>query len=64
MEVIKIEFTPKEIEALGALLDAGVRSVGLRSVKEAAALLVKIEAAVEEKPQLAEQIKRLRADHD
>ena len=51
MEVIKIEFTPKEIEALGALLDAGVRSVGLRSVKEAAALLVKIEAAVEEKPE-------------
>jgi ABC-type Na+ efflux pump permease subunit len=41
----KIEFTEQELQALAGLLDAGVRAVGIRSVKEAAVILAKLEAA-------------------
>jgi len=41
----KIEMTQQELQALAGLLDAGVKAIGLRAVKDAAALLDKIEAA-------------------
>jgi hypothetical protein len=41
----KIELTDAELQALVGLLDAGVKALGLRAVKDAAALLEKIEAA-------------------
>lgn len=37
--------TDEEMQALAGLLDAGVRATGLRSVKDAAKLLEKLEAA-------------------
>lgn len=37
--------TDEEMQALAGLLDAGVRATGLRSVKDAAVLLEKLEAA-------------------
>lgn len=43
--MLKFELTEAEFQALCGLLDAGVRSVGLRSVKDAAVLLSKLEAA-------------------
>lgn len=46
----KIELTDAEIQALAGLLDAAVKSIGLRAVKDAAALLEKIEAALAEAP--------------
>lgn len=42
---IKIEFTEAEFQALAGLIDAGVRASGLRSVKEAAVILEKLEKA-------------------
>ena len=45
---VKIELNSTELQALAGLLDAGVKAVGLGSVKSAAALLAKLEAAVEE----------------
>ena len=45
---VKIELSSTELQALAGLLDAGVKAVGLGSVKSAAALLAKLEAAVEE----------------
>jgi hypothetical protein len=44
----KIGFTQQELQTLSGLLDAGVRAVGLRAVRDAAALLEKIETAVAE----------------
>lgn len=46
--MIKIELTNDEIQALAGLLDLGVKSAGLSAVKQAASLLVKLEAAVAE----------------
>jgi len=46
--MITLELTETEIQALAGLLDAGVKAVGLRSVKDAATLLEKLEAATEE----------------
>lgn len=40
-----LTLTAQELQALAGLLDAGVKAVGLRAVKDAAALLDKIEAA-------------------
>jgi hypothetical protein len=40
-----LSLTPEELQALAGLLDAGVKAVGLRAVKDAASLLVKLEAA-------------------
>lgn len=44
--MIKIELLEQEIESLAGLLDAGVKAVGLRAVKDATVLLTKIEEAV------------------
>lgn len=44
-----LELTDQEIQALAGLLDAGVKSIGLRAVKDAATLLEKLEAATAEK---------------
>ena len=41
----KIEFTDHELQALAGLLDAGVKALGLRAVKDAATILEKLEAA-------------------
>lgn len=41
----KITLTETELQALVGLLDAGARATGLRSVKEAATLLSRIEGA-------------------
>lgn len=43
--MIKLELTEQETQALAGLLDAGVKAVGLRAVKDAASLLDKLEAA-------------------
>ena len=48
MTTVTITFTQDELTTLAGLLDAGVKAVGLNSVKSAAALLVKLEAAVSE----------------
>lgn len=41
----KIELTENEIQALAGLLDAGVKALGIRAVKDAASLLQKLEIA-------------------
>lgn len=43
--MMSITLTEAELQALAGLLDAGVRATGLRSVKDAAKLLEKLEAA-------------------
>ena len=43
--MIKLEFTEAEFQALAGLIDAGVRATGLRSVKEAAIIVTKLEQA-------------------
>lgn len=49
MTMAELKLTPQELQALVALVDAGVRATGLRAVKDAAALLVKLEALTDEK---------------
>ena len=44
--MIKIELTNDELQALAGLLDAGIKATGLNSVKAAASILAKLEAAV------------------
>ena len=46
-----IELTDNELQALAGLLDAGVKAIGLRAVKDAATLLIKLEAATQAKEQ-------------
>lgn len=46
--MIKLELTEQEIQALAGLLDAGVKAVGLRAVKDVAPLLEKLEAATQQ----------------
>ena len=41
----KIELTDQELQSLAGLLDAGVKALGLRAVKDAASLLEKLEQA-------------------
>lgn len=41
----KIELTDTELQSLVGLIDAGVKTIGLRAVKDAAVLIDKIEAA-------------------
>lgn len=48
MKTVTFTLNNDELQALAGLLDAGVKAVGLTSVKSAAALLVKLEAAVSE----------------
>jgi hypothetical protein len=52
--MIELNFTEQELQSLINLLDAGVKAVGLRSVKEAAGLLEKLEVAVPTQPQTEE----------
>ena len=42
-----IELTDHELQALAGLLDAGVKALGLRAVKDAATLLAKLEEATQ-----------------
>ena len=46
--MLTIVLTDDEMQWLAALLDAGVRATGLRSVKEAATLMEKLEKATVE----------------
>ena len=46
--MITLTLNNDELQALAGLLDAGVKAVGLTSVKSAAAILTKLEAAVSE----------------
>ena len=41
----KIELTDQELQALAGLLDAGVKALGIRAVKDAASILEKLEQA-------------------
>ena len=52
--MITITLDQNELQALAGLLDAGVKASGLASVKTAASLLVKLEAAVAEANKPAE----------
>ena len=45
--MIAITLSQDELNTLIGLLDAGVKSTGLQNVKHAAAILIKIELAVE-----------------
>lgn len=44
--MIRVELSQTDMNDLAALMDAGVKAIGLPSVKQAAALLSKLEAAV------------------
>ena len=46
-DMTTIELTDHELQALAGLLDAGVKALGLRAVKDAATLLAKLEAATQ-----------------
>ena len=46
MNSITLTLTQEDLNALSALLDAGVKALGLNAVKPAALLLAKLEAAV------------------
>lgn len=41
----KLELTEQEMQSLAGLLDAGVKAVGLRAVREACSMLDKLEQA-------------------
>lgn len=47
-KIVKVEYTQDEINTLIALMDAGVKALGLPSVKGAAHLFTKLEDAVAE----------------
>lgn len=44
--MITLALDQNEIQALAGLLDAGVKAIGLQSVKHAASILTKLEGAV------------------
>lgn len=46
--MLKLELTQEDLTTLSMLMDAGVKALGLNAVKPAAALLMKLEAAVAE----------------
>ena len=48
----KLELTDQELQALAGLMDAGVKALGLRAVKDAASLLTKLEEATQPKENL------------
>lgn len=52
--MITVTFTQEELNALGALLDAAVKSTGLQGAKAAVTLFEKLEAAVAEANKPAE----------
>lgn len=45
--MITIQLTEQELQALAGLLDAAVKSLGLRAVRDAASLLAKLETATD-----------------
>jgi hypothetical protein len=45
--MITLTLTEQEVQALAGLLDAGVKALGLRAVKDAATLLAKLEEATQ-----------------
>ena len=47
--MITLTLTEQELQALAGLLDAGVKALGLRAVKDAASLLTKLEEATQPK---------------
>lgn len=47
--MITISLTEQEFQALAGLLDAGVKALGLRAVRDAASLLAKLEDATQPK---------------
>ena len=49
--MVTIELTTQELQTLAGLLDAGVKAIGLASVKEAAGLLIKLENAAQQQEQ-------------
>ena len=48
MNTVTLTLNNDELQAMVGLVDAGVKAIGLSSVKSAAVLLVKLEAAVAE----------------
>jgi hypothetical protein len=42
-----ISLTTEELQSLAGLLDAGVKALGLRAVKDAATILAKLETAAQ-----------------
>lgn len=50
MPTFTVTLTQQELAALSGLLDAGVRGLGLRAVKDAAVLLTKLEALQPDQP--------------
>ena len=46
--MITLTLTEQEVQTLAGLMDAGVKAIGLRAVKDAASLLEKLEAATQE----------------
>ena len=53
--MIKLELTPEETQALAGLLDAGVKAIGLRAVKDAASLLHKLEQATAPQEEMTDE---------
>ena len=47
--MITLTLTDNELQALAGLMDAGVKALGLRAVKDAATLLAKLEEATQPK---------------
>lgn len=47
--MITIQLTEQELQALAGLLDAAVKSLGLRAVRDATSLLEKLEQATQNK---------------
>lgn len=47
-KTITLSLTETDLQALAGLIDAGVKATGIASVKSAAAMLAKLEAAVAE----------------
>ncbi len=47
--MITLNLTEQELQALAGLLDAGVKAIGLRAVKDAATLLDQLEEATKPK---------------
>ena len=50
MQTHTLTLTHDELQALAGLLDAGVKALGLRAVKDAATLLTKLEEAAQSAP--------------
>lgn len=46
--MVRLELTEQQLQALAGLLDAGVKAIGLRAVKDAAVILKKLEMATQE----------------